>query len=572
MNTVSKWRLAAWLLVGAAMAASAARAQTPADEFARERADQERAERLETLRRLTPRSGPAEAGDEAPGMEPGGPCFSVERIIVDGVKQFPPDAIEKIVSPHRNSCVGLAKINELLRALTHLYLDKGYITSRAYVPEQDIAATKTLRLVVVEGTLADIYVNGKPPALRGTIATAFPGMKGEIVNIRDMEQGLDQINRLASNDAKTNLLPGPDEGTSILNVENEPAAPWHFSMSNSNLGQEQTGYWKSAYALRIDNLAELNDLLALTYEHTGDHPGGDGQGTSDSFSGSFSIPYGYWTFSLNGSYYHYESAVPGLFGPIETSGNSKQAGLGVERVVRRDKDSITTVNAALTYKETNNFLLGSRIEVGSRRYTVGSLSISHSRRMLGGLWVFDAAYDQGLDLLGAVDPGDPGAGDADPRFSKFTATLSVLKPFAIGDQRLEASTLVSGQYSPDNLFGAEQISLGSYSNVRGTRESVLFGNRGFFTRNELAWRTMPWAGNATAAEWLGELRPYAALDYGRVISQQEYGIDGGDLAGWTAGVKLVGGNLGLDLGYSKIFHGRPPGGDDLFYTSMSLRW
>ncbi|PRD40688.1 hypothetical protein C5748_25525 [Phyllobacterium phragmitis] len=237
------------------------------------------------------------------------------------------------------------------------------------------------------------------------------------------------------------------------------------------------------------------------------------------------------------------------------------------------RDKRTTLNAGLTYKETNNFLLGSRIEVGSRQYTVANLGLSHSRRMLGGLWVFDASYAQGLGLFGAVGRGEPGAGDADPEFSKFSGTISVTRPFAVSGQNLQLSSMISGQYSPDNLFGAEQISLGGYSNVRGLRDSVFFGNSGLFTRNEIAWRTMPWADNATLAKRLGELRPYAGIDYGHVFGEERFGLEGGDIAGWTVGMRLAGGNIGADIGYSRIFqNSAETGARDLFFVSTSLQW
>ncbi|MGO7917456.1 POTRA domain-containing protein, partial [Rhizobium ruizarguesonis] len=69
-------------------------------------------------------------------------------------------------------------------------IDHGYVTSRDYVPQQDIRKTRILRLLVVEGTLSDIYLNGKKVAGRGSLATAFPGLIGRVVNIRDIEQGL----------------------------------------------------------------------------------------------------------------------------------------------------------------------------------------------------------------------------------------------------------------------------------------------------------------------------------------------------------------------------------------------
>ncbi|GGB10570.1 peptide transporter [Brucella endophytica] len=549
---------------------------TPADDFMQRQRQEELQQRLDALRQATPGGGVG-AEEARPQPEAGpakGPCFQIDHVEVEGVTLLPKGMIDPVLKRYQKKCIGLADINGLLKELTFLYVEAGYITSRVYVPEQDIAGTKRLRLVAAEGALSDIYVNGKPAEYPEVVATAFPGMKGRAVNIRDVEQGLDQINRLSSNNAKSSMLPGKEPGSSILNIENKPDKPWHVSLANSNLGQKSTGYSKSSVSLTLDNLVRLNDLLSLTYEHSGpDYPWpDDGVGKSNSISGSFSIPYGYWTLSLNGSYYKYESSVPGNFGDIETSGDSSQFGFSLDRVILRDKDSITTLNAGLNYKETNNFLMGSRIEVGSRQYTVANLGVSHSRRMLGGLWAFDVSYSQGLGLFGATERGDPGAGDAEPEFSKVSGTVSVTQPFQVATQNFQFSSMINGQYSPDNLYGAEQISLGGYSNVRGTRDSVLFGNSGMFSRNEIVWRTMPWGDHAFLAQNLGELRPYAAIDYGHIFEQERYGIDGGDIAGWTVGMRLAGGKLGADIGYSRIFKASAEVDEGLFFVSTSLRW
>ncbi len=555
--------------------AASAHAQSPADDFNRRQEEQTQSQRLDALRRATP-GGSADGENGSLPAGPGnGACFDITRVEIDGANLLSAQEIGKVTAPYGNQCVGLAEINAVLRDVTHLYIDHGYVTSRAYVPQQDIAKTRILRLLVVEGTLSDIYLNGQKVVGSGSLATAFPGLIGRVVNIRDIEQGLDQMNRLQANDAKSAMLPGPNDGTSILNIENRPGRPWHVSLGNNNMGQESTGFSRSSASLGLDDLLDINDQWNFSYEHSGpDYPWrNDGKGYGNSYSGSVSVPYGYSTVSLNGSWYQYESAVEGNFSSLETSGNSGQAGLGIDRVVLRDKDSITTVRSSLTYKQTNNFLLGNLIEVGSRRYTVGEIGISHSRRMFGGIWVFDASYDKGLGLFDAVEPGDPGAGNADPRFSKFNATISVTQPFTLAGRQLELTSLLSGQYSPDNLLGAEQISLGSYSNVRGTRESVLFGNSGMFSHNEIVWRTKSNESGDAVAKVLGELRPYLGLDYGHVYSQKRFDMTGGDLASWTAGIRAVGGNISADLGYSDIVASsldQVDGG--LFYFSASTHW
>uniref|UniRef100_UPI003F298DA4 ShlB/FhaC/HecB family hemolysin secretion/activation protein n=1 Tax=Rhizobium sp. F40D2 TaxID=3453141 RepID=UPI003F298DA4 len=565
-----------FLVTGAALAVAIAPAyaQTPADDFNRRQEEQSQTQRLDALRRATPGGG-ADAENGALPAGPGkGACFDITRVVIDGATLLSAQEIGK-TAPYGNRCVGLAEINAVLRDVTHLYIDHGYVTSRAYVPQQDIRKTRILRLLVVEGTLSDIYLNGQKVAGNGTLATAFPGLIGRVVNIRDIEQGLDQMNRLQANDAKSAMLPGPKDGTSILNIENRPGRPWHVSVANNNMGQESTGFSRSSASLGYDGLLGINDQWNFSYEHSGPDYSweNDGNGYGNSYSGSVSVPYGYSTLSLSGSWYQYESAVEGNFSTLETSGNSGQAGLGIDRVVARDKDSITTVRSGLTYKQTNNFLLGNLIEVGSRRYTVGDIGISHSRRMFGGIWMFDASFDKGLGLFDAVNPGDPGVGNADPRFSKFNATISVTQPFQTAGRQFEFTSLLGAQYSPDNLLGAEQISLGGYSNVRGTRESVLFGNNGMFSHNEIVWRTQSNQGGGAAAKAFGELRPYLGFDYGHVYAQKRFDISGGDLASWTAGIRAVGGNISADLGYSDIVASSLDDVDGgLFYFSASAHW
>ncbi|XAZ20426.1 ShlB/FhaC/HecB family hemolysin secretion/activation protein (plasmid) [Sinorhizobium sp. B11] len=550
-------------------------AQSPTDDFNRRQEAQSQTQRLDALRRSTPGGGAATENGPPSGGERNGACFEITRVEIDGMSLLSSEEVGRVTAPYANRCVGLAEINAVLKDVTHLYIDHGYVTSRAYVPQQDIVKTRVLRLLVVEGKLSDIYLNGKKVSGSSSLATAFPGLIGRVVNIRDIEQGLDQMNRLQANDARSAMLPGPKDGTSILNIENRPGRPWHVTLGNNNLGQESTGFSRSSASLGFDDIFGINDQWSFSYEHSGpDYPWrDDGRGFGNSYSGSLSVPYGYSTFSLNGSWYQYESTVEGNFSPLETSGNSGQAGLGIDRVILRDKDSITTARSSLTYKQTDNFLLGNLIEVGSRRYTVGDIGISHSRRMLGGIWVFDVSYDKGLGLFDAVEAGEPGAGDADPRFSKFNATVSVTKPFEVANRQFELTSLASGQYSPDNLLGAEQISLGSYSNVRGTRESVIFGNNGVFSHNELVWRTRSNEDGGRAAQAFGELRPYVGFDYGHVYAQKRFDIAGGDLASWTAGIRTVGGNVSVDLGYSDIVASSLDHVDGgLFYFSASTHW
>ncbi|WP_455466711.1 ShlB/FhaC/HecB family hemolysin secretion/activation protein [Bartonella sp. B39] len=535
-------------------------AQISTDNFVREHSEQQRSQKLEHLRALTPKGMNSSPEREQDARLSDGVCFAIHHIVVEGVHHVKKHALATVTEPYTGRCIGLSDIQTLIKQLTKVYLDKGYVTARFYIPDQDIKNSKTLKFVVIEGKLSEIYYNGSPTSRYNNVVwSAFPGLKGRILNMRDIEQGLDQINRLQSAHAKSELLPGNEDGSTILNISNQPDKALKVTVSHDNLGQSSTGYARYNAGLRVENILGINDAWDFGYQRSEQDYWGDSkqEGHSNNISASVSIPYGYWTFYLSGYAYNYQSIIEGNFTDIETTGNSSELHGSTSYVLHRDSFSLTTLNLGFSYKRTNNYLLGNKIEVGNRQYSVVNFGISHSRQMLGGTWTFDASYLQGIPLFHSVKKHDPGAGDVEPQFAKFTGTISAITPFKLGEWNFVLSNLLSGQYSPHNLLGVEQISLGGASNVRGTRESLIFGNDGFFIRNDLLLRIIPWSNNASFKRVFGELRPYIGLDYGCVFSQPQavnplYSFTSEQLAGWTAGVKLAGGIVSLDARYSNV--------------------
>lgn len=425
-------------------------AQSPADDFARQQAAQQQRQQIEQLQRFTPTEESVPSIERA-DLPQGGACFDIDYIEISGANSLSLRSISKITDPFKDKCISLVDIQGVVKAITNIYLQKGYVTARVYIPEQDIKESHLFKLVVVEGKLSDIYDNGKQTSpYNGVMMSAFPRLKGEVLNMRDIEQGLDQMNRLSSNNAKSELLPGKDDGSSILNINNQPDKRWHVNISHDTLGQASTGYARYNAGITLDNVLKINDIWSFNYQRTDkDYWRGNRlDGNSNSYSGSVSIPNGYWTFNFSGYKYDYTSIVQGNFGPIETSGDSSELRASGTRLIHRDGKSLTTLNFGLAYKETNNFLLGNKIEVGSRQYSVANLGLSHSRQMLTGTWTFDVSYLQGLHIFNAITKGDPSAGKADPQFAKFTATVNAVTPFKIGTQNFILNNLVVGQYSP----------------------------------------------------------------------------------------------------------------------------
>jgi len=525
-----------------------------AEQVQRDQAEQARRQQLED--RLERDQAPVGELPQAPtpeGSDPASTCIQIDRITIEGITLLSQPSVSALTHPYYGKCLGLAELNDILKQVTFLYVESGFITSRAYLPEQDLS-DGNLQIVVVEGSLRGIIMDGEPASYHSQIATAFPGLVGKPVNLRDTEQGLDQINRLKSRAATTELSPGEELGDTTLLVAVERTKPWSITLGANNLGGQSTGEYQSKIDISFDDLLGLNEQWSFGYQRSmGKHPlwFSEQRPNSDTFSGGVSVPFGYWTFGLNGSWNEYRSEIQGNAARINTSGRSRSLEFDASRVIHRDQVSKTTVTGSLSWKSTESYILGSLVEVSSRNLSVANLGLSHSRQLLGGQLSVSGTYSRGLAILGAFDDASAAPGSPKGQFNKFSTNLSYVKPFELGQFAAVYNGSVSGQWSPDLMFGSEQMSLGGLSSVRGVRESLLSGNNAVTMRNELSLR-FPDIPNAELAQVLGRFEPYVALDIGHVFEQADHGIAGGTLSGFAVGLRNSQGALNFDLSYSDL--------------------
>ncbi|WP_224239958.1 POTRA domain-containing protein [Klebsiella grimontii] len=73
---------------------------------------------------------------EAPPSEPDGQCFQLRYIRLENVTVLPRSAVRKLTTIPLQGCMTLPDIRERVRDVTQDYLSRGFITSRAWLPEQ----------------------------------------------------------------------------------------------------------------------------------------------------------------------------------------------------------------------------------------------------------------------------------------------------------------------------------------------------------------------------------------------------------------------------------------------------
>ncbi|WP_375684821.1 ShlB/FhaC/HecB family hemolysin secretion/activation protein [Bartonella sp. AP1QHHD] len=492
------------------------------------------------------------------GASPSTTCLLIKSIEFVDVQLISHTDLHEAISLWEGRCLGIAEINKVLKAVTKLYMKRGYIAVRAYLPEQDLSGGH-LKIVVVEGVMEDITLDGHKVErrLQGEITTAFPNLIGKPTNLRQIEQGLDQINRLFSRQATINLGAGSNSGGSILDVHIEKQKPWLITLSSDNLGAKATGLYQTRLSLSFDDLLGINDQWSLSYQRSMDgspYHFSHKRPNSDTLTGSFSLPYGTWTTGFDGTWSQYHSSVKGIFSDIMTEGKSLSLTPWISRVIDRDQEGKTWVTGQLTWKYSDNFIMGSRVDVSSRKLAIATFELDHSRKWLGGELSAHIGFHKGLAILGAYDDKEQeNATKNSPKgqFSKLSFSLGYVRPFSLKQYNFRYNTLFSGQLSPDTLFSSEQISLGGSSSVRGVREAIYYGNNGAFWRNELSL-LLPGFSSRMGRKFMSQFAPYMALDLGAVANNVNKNSFGGSLVGATLGFHATGDITDIDVSYSNI--------------------
>lgn len=502
------------------------------------REDQERALRAlpapggSDLRQVTP-------SIQAPALD--ATCRDIRELRIVGSTRALPDALrEQLQADYGGQCLGVSEIEAVLASITKSYIERGYVTTRAYLAAQDLRSG-VLEITVVEGTLERLELERSGSTWqKPSLGLAFPVSPGELLNLRDLEQGIDQLNRLGSNNATLDIQPGSQQGSSVVLVKNQARRPIHLFTSADNLGQPSTGRTSGSATVVFDGVLGLNELLSLTRRqsvprHAGHHSG------ATAFRAVLPVGYTTLTYDVSDSTYFNTLTLPSGM-PLVAEGSTLTHSLGADRVVFRDQASRISLSASLSSQRTRSWLGGEFLGVSSRTLSTLDLGAAAFTQVGGGIANGRLGYVRGLNALGALRDADALPRDLPhAQFSKFTLDLGYSRGFLLGNQALQWSSQWTGQKAKDTLYGAQQMMIGGYGSVRGALGNSLAGDSGYYWRNELS---LPWRAPAQGSMWGG--RVYVGYDFGRV-SNRAAGVPSGSMSGVTLGTAVQWGSLNLDI-------------------------
>lgn len=473
-----------------------------------------------------------------PGGYPAGetPCFVIREVDLEG------DEAERFrwaltaAEPALARCLGRTGINTLVGEVQNALIQRGYVTSRVLAAPQDLHRGE-LRLRLVPGRVRSIrFAEMKP---RGGYTGALPTRPGDILNLRDVEQGLENFKRVPGTQADIQIVPGEQPGESDLLIKWTRSRGYRLSLSADDSGSHSTGTYQGGITLSLDNPIGLHDLFyaSLNRNLPGDTPSGD-YGTKG-YALHYSIPYGYWLASVQMNDYGYHQTVAGANQDYIYRGTSANAELKLARLVYRDAVRKTTLSLRAYQRRSRNFIDDTEVEVQRRRMGGFVAGIQHKEFIGNSTLDAGLMWKDGTSAFGTLPAPEEqyGEGTARPRMLNTDVTLHI----PLG-RSLAYQGAWRRQWNRTSLVPQDRFAIGGRYTVRGfDGEASLSAERGFLLRNDLIW-TVPGT----------HQQLYVALDHGVVSGPSAERLLGTRLTGAAMGWRGQMGPLHAD-----VFAGKP---------------
>ena len=451
------------------------------------------------------------------------PCFAISQVILQGAEALPHWLpLQRQKNKVIGRCLGGKGINLLMAQLQNILIDRGYITSRILAPQQDLKSG-VLRLVVMPGYIREARLTAQSDDYLW-LASAFPATDGKLLDLRDIEQGLENLQRLPTVQASMEIVPGEMPGQSDIVINRQQERFWRVDASLDDSGSNATGRYQGNLTLSLDNPLALSDLFYLSGSHNLD---GNGGKSSKNLSGHYSVPLGYWQFLLTASQYDYVQTVAGANGDYQYSGKSKNVDFQLSRVLHRSGSQKTTLSADVLAREQQNFINDTEIAVQRRQTAAWKLGLQHRHYLGNATLDGGVSYQRGTRWFGAQPAPEEQWGEATAlsKILQFNAQLNL--PFALGGQRFRFTSRYQRQMSSTALTSPDMFSIGNRWTVRGfDGERTLTASHGWYVRNDIAWST-PLPGQEF----------YLGADYGEVGGAGSETLVGKHLAGGVAGLR-----------------------------------
>ncbi|MET0543322.1 MAG: ShlB/FhaC/HecB family hemolysin secretion/activation protein, partial [Variovorax sp.] len=400
------------------------------------------------------------------------PCFRIDRLRLVGERAEEFQWLLAATTGPANDdsaigqCLGTQGINTVLSRVQQALIARGWITTRVLAAPQDLSSGE-LVLTLVPGRVSAIRFADDVSA--GTLLlNAIPAAPGDLLNLRDIEQALENLKRFPTAEADLRIEPSraPDAkpGDSDLVVQYARKLPLRATLSLDDSGTKATGVTQAGATVAWDGPLGLNDLFYVSLNH--DAFNHQGSGTAGQ-TVHYSIPWGYWLLGATASKSNYHQSVAGFNQSYVYSGETRNAELRLTRLLYRDASRKTSLSLRAFRRASNNFVDDTEVKVQRRIVGGWELGLNH-REFIGDATLEGTlAWRRGTGAFGAMEAPEAPFGEGTSHFGLATAEVNANVPFKLGAQTLRYAGLWRAQWNATPLTPLDRFAIGGRYTVRG---------------------------------------------------------------------------------------------------------
>jgi hemolysin activation/secretion protein len=405
----------------------------------------------------------------------------VRQIQVVGSTVFTQEEIEALTHPYHNRSLTTEDLEQLRLDLTLLYVNHGYITSGAVIPDQDVLLG-VITIQIIEGALTRIDVDGtqwfRPGYISDRIALGASAPL-RLERIQERLQLLQRDPRLERINAE--LRPGDRRGESVLGVKVQESTPWKVWLDFNNYQTPTVGAERGLITLAHQNVTGHGDTVSFT--------SGGSRGVHPIIDASYTIPINRHDTTLTASYRRNEFVVVSdAFRFLNVDSESQIIGMTLRHPLYRtlsDELAVAMTGEHLYSKVTSAFdtpgrpslLIPGASDTGVSTVSALRFIQEYHHRTPSSVFAARSRFSVGVDVLGAtIHSRDERAEGGEPLPSgHFFSWLGQVQALKRLDQLWGIHILgrVDLQVSNNRLFPLEQIPVGGRYSVRGYRENTV---------------------------------------------------------------------------------------------------
>lgn len=450
-------------------------------------------------------------------------CFEIKTIKDEGITLLSNSEKQFLYEQYSDKCNSLTDLSNLARQLTALYVEKGYLTSQVYIKPQNISSGE-VTLYAVEGKIEKI----SPEELY--INSAFIGQKEDYLNLRDLENAVEMINRLPSNHAKMDLVPSENVGYTNVTIENNTTNRINGNIGLNNFGTKRTGDQQGSLELNFDDPTGLNDQFKINLNSTNKHFQ-DENSIGDSYE--YSIPFDRLLTTLSYRKSSYDQYVEGGINRLSSNGHTKTYTLGLNYKLFHNESHRVSIGSSVSQYQAQNYMSATRIDTSSYDLSKAGAMIDYMYQIADFYTYIAFNYTKGTDWFDASNPTA-----LNEKYSLYTIDASLVKRLDAFQYSLSAHY----QHSNDQLLSTNQISIGGHYSIRGYQKEGISGNTGYYARNEFSYTPQ-----VKFMEYFDQTY-FVALDGGEIKKEED--TNGGTLLSDSLGLKLKKGDFDMTLYYA----------------------